>query len=304
MKFLILGDCHFRVRTPQCRTDENFMETCLDKLQQAMDVAHANECDAVLQVGDFFDSPNPSGELVAEVITSIRAKWRKPFYATHGQHDLTYHTEASMKRSTLRIMEAAGTTNSVGGYTRFGCKTSRIHGAAFGQIPPVPDNDRYFNILIAHTMVGDKPLWPGHDLTGPEEYVRKYPGYDLYCLGDYHYPFSVKVGDAWVINPGVLLRLTASERDMQHRPKVVIFDTDTNEPEDIYLDVKPASEAFDLSKKKEKRVEGPDFSAMVAQLKAAGRIGLSFRENLVRYLETKKVEKNVQEAVWNALEGV
>jgi len=304
MRLLILGDCHLRVRPPQSRTDADFMQSCLGKLRQAITIAEGRGCGAILQVGDFFDSPNPSGELIVEVIRLLKTRIsdNPRVLAIHGQHDLAYHTEASTRRSSLAILDASGCLTVIG-KEPIRIDGVTIYGVSFGQTPPRPSPEGGYNILVAHAMVGDKPLWPGHDLSGPEEYVRKYPGYDLYCLGDYHYPFSARVGGAWVINPGCLLRLTASDRDVQHKPKVVVFDTDENEFKDVQLDVEPADSVFSPSDRQEKQ-DGPDFSELVEQLKSAGEIGTSFEENLVRYFEAKKISENIQKTIWNVLEDV
>ncbi len=322
MKFLITGDLHLRTRRPQSRMDEYFVETCQNKLRQILEIYMKQECDVLIQPGDFFDSPNPSGELVVWAINQLiymirRCKHKNRSFClvtVHGQHDLSYHSEKSIRRSILSILEAANTIN---------CLREEKHdyglalfiGASFGQTPPLAPEfpkSRFENnlghtlskVLVAHTMVGDKPLWPGHDLTEPEQYVKKHPGYDLYVLGDYHYPFSKKVDNAWVINAGCMLRLTSSERDRQHRPKVVVFDTEVGEPVDIYLDVEPASEVFDMTKIEEKAKDGLSFEGFIDRLKDTGSIGVNFRENLVAYFEQNKTDKNVKKLVWDTFGGV
>ena len=221
-------------------------------------------------------------------------------YTIHGQHDLSYHNQSSMKGSALTLLEAAGCLSCLYFDTPYYSDRINTFGASFGQEPIKPKKDDY-NILVAHTMVGDKELYPGQKLTGPEQYVKKHPGYNLYCLGDYHYPFSVKVGDAWVINPGAMLRLKASERELEHRPKVVIFDTKTNTPKDIYLDVKPASEAFDLSNLPKKSTK--NFEGFVERLKNMGELGVSFQENLQLYFEENKVKENIKKMILLAMKS-
>ncbi len=303
MKILLWGDGHLRVRTPQGRTDENFMETCLSKLDQVTELYNAHGCDAMIQTGDFFDSPNPSGELVAAVIWRLRWSNVCPL-VIHGQHDLSYHTEASMKRSTLAIMEAAGVVKQMRESNRVGTKSNPVQftGVSFGQEIPEAHQDGKFEVLVAHVMVGDKPLWPGHDLTGPKQFVGKHPGYDLYVLGDYHYPFLVSVGKALVINPGAMLRLTRSERDMRHRPKVVLFDTETRVPFGIYLDVKPAEEVF-VEKDEPMKQDEHRFDELVSKLKETGEIGVSFADNLAAHFEADDTPKEIREKILEHLES-
>ena len=304
MKLLIVGDLHLRTRPPRRRREADFAGVCLGKLRQIVAIGR-DRADAVVQVGDFFDSPDPSKGLIADVIEAMK-EVPESWFAVHGQHDLRYHSQEAAGKSALRILEAA---NAVRIAKAKGYVVSRsgvcIHpfcfiGASFGQVPRKCPADK-ISILVAHAMVGDRPLWPGHDLTGPEQYVRKHPGYSLYCLGDYHYPFSVRVGDAWVINPGAVLRLTADERDRSRRPKVVLFDTDGGEPEDIYLDVAPEAEAFDLggyAKNADAEEAKASFAGMAEVLKQTGQLGVNFKENLVAAMDELNTPPDVRERVW------
>jgi len=156
-------------------------------------------------------------------------------------------------------------------------------------------------------MVGDKPLWPGHELTGPEEYVRKHPGFDLYVVGDYHYPFQIKVGNTWVINAGAVLRLTADERDRCRRPKVVLFDMDKNEPKDIYLGVADEADAFNMdgyTQDKEDKEERASFAEMADALRKSGKTGVNFGENLTRAMDDMKIGEGVRDKAWSAYNGL
>ncbi len=307
MKILIVGDLHLRTRPPARRREVDFAAVCLGKLVQIVRIGR-ERADAIIQVGDFFDSPDPSLGLIAKTILVLQGAAkdvmeRTDWYAIHGQHDLRYHSQEAAGRSALRVLEAAKCLWMIDdeeGQVDDSEMSAALFGVSFGQEPPTCPNVG-FNVLVAHAMVGDKPLWSGHDLTGPEQYVRKYPGYALYCLGDYHYPFSARVGDAWVINPGAVLRLTADERDCGRRPKVVLFDTDTRQPEDIYLDVAPEAEAFDLEgMEKDFRAEGASFAGMADALKRTGKLGVNFKENLAAAMDAAQVEPGVRDRIWLA----
>ena len=301
MKLLIIGDLHLRDTTPQCRTEQEFGGVCLGKLGQIARIAEREFCQSAVQVGDFCHSARPSLGLLARTISVLRG-WSSgiPLRVIHGQHDLLYHSPAAADRSAIRLLEEAveyffalPLGHTYGGWPFI------FTGAPFGSAPPPPPKDNSFKVLVAHAMVGDRPLYPGHDLTGPEEYVKRHPGYDLYCLGDYHYPFSVKVGDAWVINPGAVMRLTADERDRTRRPKVVLYNMETNEPEDVYLDVTPEAEAFDLMRKATPTREAR-YSDLARALRRTGGAGVSFKENLAKAFEDQDVPPPVRNRVWEA----
>jgi len=307
-KLLIVGDLHLRTRTPRRRKEADFEAVCLGKLKQIVEIGR-KRADFVIQVGDFFHHPDPSKGLIAGVIEVLQEQISFEdcplyWYAIHGQHDLRYHSKEAAKRSALKVLDAAGVLNIVDD-DMDAALSGFLFGAPFGQTPP-PCPDSGYNVLVSHVMVGDKPLWPGHELTGPEEYVKKNPGFNLYVVGDYHYPFSVKVGDAWVINAGAVLRMTADERDRTRKPKVVLFDTDTNTPTDIYLDVTPEADAFDLdgyTSDKAHEVERADFAAMADALRKSGKTGVNFGENLAKAMDELEIKKGIRDKAWSAYNG-
>ena len=310
MKLLIVGDLHLRTRTPARRTEPDFSAVCLNKLKQIIDLADQDDS-IVVQVGDFFDSADPSKALVAAVIEALnhgRYLDDSPpcWLAIHGQHDLQYHSDAARQRSALRVLSAAQSVSLLDLESDRCSGDVCFYGASFGQTPLRPTTVG-FNVLVAHAMVGDKPLWPGQDLTGPEDYVKKHPGYDLYCLGDYHYPYSIRVGDAWVINAGCVLRLTADERDRTRRPKVVRFDTSTRTPKDEYLAVTPEALAFDLDgyeRDQQAQQAKESFAAMADVMKGKGLLGVNFKDNLVEAFDRLSTPESVRQKVWDCWQNL
>jgi DNA repair exonuclease SbcCD nuclease subunit len=66
-------------------------------------------------------------------------------------------------------------------------------------------------------------------------------GFDLYIVGHYHEPFVLTTPEGKdVINPGVVLRGRADEKDIQS--KLVIFDTETKSVE--FVDIPQARNVF------------------------------------------------------------
>ena len=314
MKLLLVGDLHLRVKTPEGRTDADFMQTCLGKLRQILEIAEDRGCEAIIQAGDFFHNPNPSKELIAEVINLLNEK-DKIILTIHGQHDMSFHSKESKKKSALAVLEAAGVVTCLNDipcvieeYEK-GKKDVAILGASFGETPTTIENknvslsgDGTFFISVSHVMVGDKPLWPGHDLTSAEEYVKKYPNYDLYLVGDYHYPFAQKVENTDVINAGCVLRLTRGKRDLELKPKVVLYDTEnTGGAEDIYLDVQPVEDVFDLSERTEKENNSEELCKLVEQLKESGQVGVSFAENLQAYYKQNDTLEGIRDIIAEAM---
>ena len=302
MKLLLVGDCHFRTKTPEHRTEPDFASVCLGKLKQVLDIAESHGIGVILQAGDFFDSPDVSDGLVARVIEMLLSHCTHGpiLHLVHGQHDLAYHSDASRERSKLRVMEAAGAARLLGDKA-ISYNGVNLYGASFGQSPPRP-RGKGFHILVAHAMVGDKPLWPGHELTGPADYAARHPGYNLYLLGDYHYPWEAGEDTVAMFNCGVLVRRTTAEQELSLQPKIILFDTNTMASQDILLKVSLAEKAFDLSEAiVQERRDPTALSALVEKLRQTGKIGVNFTENLVRYCQTEKVPDTIKNLILESL---
>ena len=299
MKILLVGDLHARADKPEKRTDDNFMETVLNKLGQILDIATKHDCINILQAGDWHNSYSPDKLLIAKELDLLH-----DFYGNitiiHGQHDLRYHNQSSANNSALRILETTGNFQAIEGKRCLG-DCINIYATPYGKKPMTEPEEGKFNILMSHVMVQDKPLYINQDFISPAEYMSEYPGFDLYFVGDIHTPFVSKRKGSLMINAGSVLRQSIDQKD--YKPKVVLFDTDTREYEDIYLDVKP--DVFDLSQisvKKENK-----FTGMIDKLKETGQISVDFKSNLDLHCKRNKISKKVvsiiEESYYNKVKG-
>ena len=56
MKLLVTGDWHLRFNRPRLRIDKSYFQIQLDKVSEILNIASENQCQYILQPGDFFDS--------------------------------------------------------------------------------------------------------------------------------------------------------------------------------------------------------------------------------------------------------
>lgn len=306
MKICLVGDTHFRTKTPSARTDDNFEDTCISKLNKVLEIAVKNKCTWLIQAGDFFDIPNPSNSLIIKVIKVLQNyKQHIDVAVIHGQHDLRYHTKTSRQNSVLSILHNSGLLYVMDGFTNLGSSlhdefysdnTLIAYGCSFGDEIPEPKNVKrdHINICVAHMMVGDKPLYPGHDITKPEEIIDKHKGYDLFFFGDYHYPYEIcketERGKVYALNAGSLLRLTIKDRD--RKPKVYIYDTYHRDYETVELEVEDVFEDKIENEKKDNSVE-----RFINRLKKSEGIDLNFRENLDKFYRVNKTGQNIKRVI-------
>ena len=257
MKILLVGDLHLRASCPERRLDEDYKKTCLDKLFQIIEIAKENKCACIIQAGDWHDKFSPDKGLIADEISLIREiGFKGNIFTIHGQHDLKYHNKKSADSSAIRILEAAASVVDLASRkeaTMVEHSDCCLHAAPFGQEPLTKPSKNGYDILVSHVMVTPTPLYINHDYMSPVEYMNKYPGYDLYFVGDVHAPFVTKRKGRIMINAGAVMRSNIKDKD--RKPKVVLFDTETGEYEDMFLEV--LEDVFDIETFEKEQKESP-----------------------------------------------
>lgn len=297
MRFLITNDWHLRFLAPEHRVD-NFYETQRSKVLQIFDLARAHKVRAILHAGDLFDSANPSKYVISEYIKLFKKQCPCPFYTVIGQHDINYRALNLINRSAPAILESSEVIYLLGITAEptvirddVSLESVALHGLSFGQTDEVKSVEGAFNVLVAHVSVGDRELFPGHKLTAPRKFLEDHPGFDLCCVGDYHYRFSYKLNNQVILNAGTLVR--KSTADKGHRPGVFIFDTQTREYELIPLTIRPDAEVFDatLTQKPSTAL----FDGLLTALASEKRVSISFDDNLAAVMTEKKVKQPVRD---------
>ena len=308
MKLGILGDTHFTSRGPSRRLD-NYFETQIDKLNQAFSIFKQEECQFVIQPGDLFDTHTVSNEVKARIIQIFR-KHRNflPIFCVSGQHDISGHSLHTLKNSPLAVLQSAGVITLLSAKVWGEClkgeeKTFGLYGASYGEPIPEPKDEDTYNILVIHKMIGDRELYPGQELTKPNQFLRNHPKYNLVVCGDYHYRFSSQYKGRTIINAGCLVRKTISKFDLEHKPSVAIFDTDTNKVQFFELEVEPIEKVFDLSREtKRDKLETERFIQSLKDGKSGK--GVNWKDALLQVMESKKPSEEVRNIIDECLEEV
>ena len=263
MKFLITGDWHLRLNKPILRKDENYLDTQIDKVNQILELSTKNRCDYILQPGDFFDSFD-TPFLVINKFIKILNKSSKSLIAVSGQHDKKNHTK-ELGKTSLGIMDACDSIKILKNDNTFIKNNVTFYGASWGEeIPKIvtPDN---FNVLLTHRMIiKDKKLWDQQKQYNVASALLQKHEYDLIISGDNHQTFTQEKKGKILVNCGSLLRTRIDQED--HKPCVFLFDTTTKELEQIFLKVKPASEVFDLYRKKKEKERNEKLESLIKGL--------------------------------------
>jgi len=318
VKIGILGDTQITDKAPERRID-NYFQTQMRKFSQALTIFEENKCSCIVQPGDFFDSPGVSNRVKSYVISLLNACFKggsvafDKIYCCWGQHDVTGHSKFTLPNSPLAVLEAAEVVKIlseepivVGRVSEDDGTRVCLYGAGFGEDVPEPYEDSY-NILVAHKMVGDRPLWPGQELVGPRNFLREHPGFNMVATGDYHYRFVEKWNGRAILNMGALVRKTISKFDLEHMPAVGVFDTSCNSLEIYELDAKPVNEVFDLSrevKSKESEEHKKLLAGLVKRLKEGSKKLSGWKHILLQVLEERVASSSVKKIIDETLEEI
>jgi len=311
MKIGLLGDNHLTNYSPIRRKDDYF-QTHLGKLCQAFQIFRDHECTAVIQPGDFFDTPTVANRVKIAIIKLLQTEWfnYKPYalkpFVVYGQHDISGHSATTLPNSPLAVLEAAELITLLGPapvmLNEDKGQQINLYGAPFGEEPPDVENTESFNILVTHRMIGDRPLWPGQVLEGPRNFLRKFPDYDLVVCGDYHFRFTEICNNRTIINPGAIIRKTIGKFDLELKPAVIIFDTETNNFEIIELKVGTIDDVFDL--RRDIKMEEDGVLQFIERLQKSQGSQVAWKEVLETVLLEKKTSQSVKDIIDHVLEEV
>lgn len=297
MKLLLTGDIHITGDRPTNRID-NYWETVKGKVKFILDTAQERGIRIVLCPGDFTDTPILSWIEFYEIQNLLRSyqDWIN-FYVTFGQHDMRYRTKPNtalmaLYHSTPNIFLLDNTSEKF--------SDTHIYGCSYNSEVPEPDRKTVFNILLIHRMIIDKKLWSKQEEYEPSNLFLRQHEFDLIVSGDNHQPFDCKTpGGRWLFNCGAMMR---NKIDMvEHKPYVVIFDTETKEHEKVYIPIKPAEEVFKMDKAIEEKEKNQELEAFVSGLSTNKEMDLKFEDNLAAYIRENQIPDEISSIAINSL---
>lgn len=311
MRFLLIGDTHFTGKNPVARMD--FLpDAQTAKLDELADLIKKENIGSVLLAGDVFDYPYQSYPILVKVW-----KWFLFFkysgcwpFAVYGQHDLWNHNIESRASTALGALEAMGVVNILNAkpfVIEAEDQPIHMYGASYGEdIPEIKDTST-INILIIHkTIVPTKP-WPtaeeGKDYVTPKILYKK-DWFDLVLCGDWHGQFhwQSKAG-THILNPGALVRKTAGKEDYDRHPTVLVWDTETNDIEEILLEsAKPSEEVLNKAHLEAVLKKTGRIKEFTDKLKTGGKaLGPSYIKNIVLKLQEMEKNKDISTEIKNKI---
>ena len=241
MKIVLLSDIHLTSKNPRARKD-NILLAGKKKLEFVFD--YANKIGAhILQAGDVFNSPRDIKSLFT--FLSILHKYPKvKFHCVWGQHDM--YARNKTVPTNLGILSKARIINILSCvHTMLNDKYVNVIGTSWGEeiIKPITTG---INILVIHKNITTKSIWKDHEFIESRKFLKIFKEFDLVLCGDIHRNFIQKSKNKkrFICNTGPMLRLEATQYNMEHNPKFYIYDTEKRTIKSKFIPCEPANEVL------------------------------------------------------------
>lgn len=236
LRLLYFTDTHIRGTTPKNRKD-NLQETLERKLNEVGQIIKDYNIDYVLHGGDLFDRPDVSISIVSN-FASILNSYNVPIYIISGNHDVYGHNPNTISRTILGLLDALNVVRIIKEneviYLNKGGVRVQLTGQPYtynidhegykGEYivnEVSPDSD--FSIHMVHGMLLNKPFIKGVPYTLIDDILDTKA--DITLAGHYHSGFGiVETNNKYFVNPGSLIRITNSLREIERHPKVVFIE--------------------------------------------------------------------------------
>jgi len=240
LKILFFTDTHIRGTTPKNRKDDLF-DTLEKKINEIVQISNSNNVDFVLHGGDLFDRPDVSVSIVSRFVTILN-KFKAPIYIISGNHDVYGHNPQTIYRTMLGLFNAMGIIHLIDEGEVIFLKKDNITVQLTGQpyiysIDEKININKYkvekidkrvdFSIHMVHGMLLDRPFIKGIPYTLIDDI--KDTKADITLAGHYHSGFGIiKSDDKYFVNPGSIIRITNSLREIERIPQVVMITLEDN----------------------------------------------------------------------------
>jgi DNA repair exonuclease SbcCD nuclease subunit len=289
MKFLIVGDTHFRTIRPRYRMDPDYFQTQLNKLNEIFDIAVNEQVDGgIVHTGDFFDRFDTELRILNAIVAILRQGVKKKkikFYCVLGNHDIQGYCYDSIFKTGLCNLIKSGLVKLIVEPTKLGNLT--FTGVHFKNKISPEDYNLEADVIVTHNMLVPEPVVFEHVLLSDVAKVTK--AKFIFC-GHYHFPFDVTIDNTRFINPGSLMRLTIG--DVKRSPSVLLFD-EQNIKQIPLKSALPGPQVFDTLAVSEKKQQNLVFGEFLEQLSSVKLHSFKLSELVKQIAKVQNIEKEV-----------
>lgn len=278
LEAIITGDWHLRNDVPICRpeTQEEWIDLQFSKVRQIFEYAINHDL-PILHTGDLFHRSQPYYGVVGR-FNELCKELKPEFYKLAGNHDLPYHNFDNVLNSGWYSAYGEDIKDFYGGAFHFGTKPTRLKA----------------EIVFTHQLIfkTEKELPPMIDGKTAKDLLNEFSKAKYIFTGDNHKTFHYEKNDRHVINPGCLLRQSATEEDYNTGFYIVNTDTNKFDFHSIGDDCLLNTNHLQKTKERDERIE-----AFISKVQASGQVSFNFTENLNAKLLNKKIAQGIKDIV-------
>jgi DNA repair exonuclease SbcCD nuclease subunit len=144
-------------------------------------------------------------------------------------------------------------------------------------------------------MIVEEKIWnKQEDFEWASSFIRRNK-FDLIVSGDNHQFFTANFDNRYLFNCGSLMRSTTAQ--LEHKPKVVLFDTDSRRARIIEVPIEPAEKVFRLDEVLKEKERDEKLDAFISGLTQHKEMSLSFEENLNAYAKENKINPKIMNII-------
>jgi len=301
-KLLIVGDLHLRGDNPRNRKG-NYYQDCLAKLEEVFDIAQRHGA-MIVQVGDVFNSPATSISVVSDFAYFLQWHERR-IHTVPGNHDIFAHNIETLPRTPLGLLlrlnvMAKASCNMEDFDLRMVPFDHTLDHDGHEYVDIDFSDIDFPKILVVHGML--LPRSPGFEMRHTLiDDVAKTTNADVIISGHYHQPFMQRTNGKLFINPGALMRISATHEEIERTPQVVLLDTKRvmnpgYMPLAIPLDcARPGEEVLDRTQLETEETREENMRQFVELLEQQGES---------KYLNIQAIMESIAEASYLPIEVV
>jgi len=256
----------------------------------------------VLQAADLLDTSR-SWSLHSKIVEVMNKYRSVKFFSIYGQHDLYMRSEQSKFATSLGVLIQSGYIHLLG-EEPYSIDDVDIYGCSWGYKVPVPSCKKgKINVLVIHANIGASALYPGHEFTKANAFLKKHWYYDLILCADIHQKFIYQIDDRYILNTGPMMRLEATKYNLDHQPCFAVIDSNEWKLEWVYIPCEPAEAIMSRSHIEAREQSANMLKEFTHMVKNAEFSGVDFFKNLEDYIKKNRVRKQVAKKIGAVIES-
>lgn len=278
MNFLFLTDTHFRNESPIHRTD-NIFETQLEKLRWILEFAKKNNAQ-IIHGGDMFHKPSPP-DIVGNRVAQLFDEFGIDVYYILGNHDVTGSNSDSFDYGLIGMFryykwfhflhdKYLETDDCYVFGFDFSKETECADYISYEEIID-PNNmiNRKRIIQVVHNMIVDEPSVVINGKYKTICWKEVTSTSDIVLCGHFHPGIGIKENtlDVQFVNPGAMVRLEASDIEVNREPKVALIKIEKEIKIELVI-IPHRKDVFDVKKVEFEKSKDKENSAFIGALES------------------------------------